>query len=75
LPSDRAPQKLSDGGAGPGRVYAVDIQPEMLTIIHKRIQRRSVRNIPPAKGQADDPRLLERAVDALLLVDAYHEFC
>jgi 16S rRNA C967 or C1407 C5-methylase (RsmB/RsmF family) len=58
-----------------GRVYAVDIQPEMLTIIHKRIQRRSVRNVPPAKGQADDPRLLERAVDALLLVDAYHEFC
>ena len=57
-----------------GRVYAVDIQPEMLAIIRKRMQRRSVENVIPVKGEADDPRLPERAVDAVLLVDAYHEF-
>ena len=57
-----------------GRVYAVDIQPEMLAIIRKRMQRRSVQNVIPVKGEVDDPRLPELAVDAVLLVDAYHEF-
>ena len=57
-----------------GRVYAVDIQPEMLDIIHKRMQRRSVRNVVPVQGEPDDPVLPDRAVDAVLLVDAYHEF-
>lgn len=57
-----------------GRVYAVDIQPEMLDIIHKRMQRRSVQNVIPVQGKPDDPILPARAVDAVLLVDAYHEF-
>ncbi len=57
-----------------GRVYAVDIQPEMLDIIRKRQQRRAVRNIIPVQGEADDPLLPDRAIDAVLLVDAYHEF-
>jgi ubiquinone/menaquinone biosynthesis C-methylase UbiE len=57
-----------------GRVYAVDIQPEMLDIIRTRMQRNSVKNIFPVEGKADDPMLPEGAVDAVLLVDAYHEF-
>lgn len=57
-----------------GRVYAVDIQPEMLHIIRKRMQRRSVDNVVPIEGGPSDPRLPERAIDAALLVDAYHEF-
>ena len=57
-----------------GRVYAVDIQPEMLDIIRKRIERRSVDNVAPVIGQVDDPMLPAEAIDAVLLVDAYHEF-
>jgi ubiquinone/menaquinone biosynthesis C-methylase UbiE len=57
-----------------GRVYAVDIQPEMLDIIRKRTQRRSVANVIPVLGEPDDPALPDDAVDAVLLVDAYHEF-
>ena len=57
-----------------GHVYAVDIQPEMLAIIRKRIQRRSVDNMTPVTGRADDPMLPAEAVDAVLMVDAYHEF-
>ena len=84
LPPDAA---VADIGAGTGyfsfrlaalvpagRVYAVDIQPEMLDIIRKRMRRRSVRNVVPVLGEPDDPVLPERAVDAVLLVDAYHEF-
>ena len=57
-----------------GRVYAVDIQPEMLDIIHKRIQRRSIDNVTPVTGESDDPNLPAGTIDAVLLVDAYHEF-
>lgn len=57
-----------------GRVYAVDIQPEMLDIIHKRIQRRSIDNVTPVTGESDDPNLPAGKIDAVLLVDAYHEF-
>lgn len=57
-----------------GRVYAVDIQPDMLDIIRKRMQRRAVDNVLPVLGETNDPALPENAVDAVLLVDAYHEF-
>ena len=57
-----------------GRVYAVDVQPEMLDIIRKRIERRSVDNVAAVTGKVDDPMLPAEAIDAVLLVDAYHEF-
>lgn len=57
-----------------GRVYAVDIQPEMLDIIREQMQRRSLENVIPLQGEPDDPKLPEGTVDAALLVDAYHEF-
>ena len=57
-----------------GRVYAVDIQDEMLDIIRKRMQRRTVINVLPVKGESDKPMLPPGAIDAVLLVDAYHEF-
>jgi ubiquinone/menaquinone biosynthesis C-methylase UbiE len=57
-----------------GQVYAVDIQSEMLDIIRKRMQRRSVKNVIPVQGEPDDPMLPESTIDAALLVDAYHEF-
>ncbi|MBK1646886.1 SAM-dependent methyltransferase [Thiocapsa imhoffii] len=57
-----------------GRVYAVDVQPEMLEILQKRIARRAIANVIPVLGRPDDPQLPEGSIDAVLLVDAYHEF-
>jgi ubiquinone/menaquinone biosynthesis C-methylase UbiE len=57
-----------------GQVYAVDIQTEMLDIIRKRMQRRGVDNVVPVLGSTDDPGLPQGVIDAVLLVDAYHEF-
>ncbi|MBT8130076.1 MAG: class I SAM-dependent methyltransferase [Gammaproteobacteria bacterium] len=57
-----------------GRVYAVDIQPEMLAIIRERMLQRSVDNIVPVKGRVNDPMLPSNSIDAALFVDAYHEF-
>lgn len=57
-----------------GRVYAVDIQPEMLDIMRKRAAERGVDNLELVLGAEDDPNLPPGSLDALLLVDAYHEF-
>jgi len=57
-----------------GRVYAVDVQPEMLEVLRKRIERRTITNVTPVLGAEDDPKLASDSVDAVLLVDAYHEF-
>jgi ubiquinone/menaquinone biosynthesis C-methylase UbiE len=55
-----------------GRVYAEDIQPEMVNAIQRRAQREGLRNVTTVMGTAIDPRIPE-AVDAVLIVDTYHE--
>lgn len=57
-----------------GTVVAVDIQPEMLTLLNERATARGVTNLRPVQGELDDPKLPRAALDLILLVDAYHEF-
>ena len=57
-----------------GKVLAVDIQPEMLEIIEKRKRKRKHANIDTVLATESEPNLPEGAVDAVLMVDAYHEF-
>jgi ubiquinone/menaquinone biosynthesis C-methylase UbiE len=56
-----------------GRVYAEDIQPEMIQAIRRRVQRLEYRNVEPVLGTALDPRLPRGVLDAALIVDAYYE--
>jgi ubiquinone/menaquinone biosynthesis C-methylase UbiE len=55
-------------------VYAVDIQPEMLAIIKRRIKQTGLKNVVPVRGTITDPKLKAASVDLILLVDVYHEF-
>jgi predicted methyltransferase len=55
-----------------GRVYAEDIQHQMIEAITRRVNREGLRNVRPILGSQSDPRLPE-PVDAVLIVDAYHE--
>jgi precorrin-6B methylase 2 len=57
-----------------GRVLAVDIQPEMLTIIEQRGRERGIDNVEPVLGTVTNPGLPAAAVDLIFIVDAYHEF-
>jgi SAM-dependent methyltransferase len=61
------------GRVGPtGKVYAEDIQPEMIEAINRRAQRENLRNIKPILGAARDPRL-PNGLDAALIVEVYRE--
>jgi SAM-dependent methyltransferase len=54
-----------------GRVYAVDIAPDMVRYLEARAKRERLSNIVALQGEPDDPKLPER-VDLVLLVDVYH---
>jgi ubiquinone/menaquinone biosynthesis C-methylase UbiE len=56
-----------------GRVYAEDIQPLMIEALERRKQREGLRNVITRLGTPVDPRLPEASVDAVLIVDTYHE--
>jgi ubiquinone/menaquinone biosynthesis C-methylase UbiE len=56
-----------------GRVYAEDIQPEMIMVIQRRVQREGLKNVTTVLGTPEDPKLPPRALDAILIVDAYLE--
>jgi len=59
---------------GPGgRVYANDLQPEMLRMLGARLQRERISNVTLVQGSVDDPKLPAGSVDLVLMVDVYHE--
>jgi ubiquinone/menaquinone biosynthesis C-methylase UbiE len=56
-----------------GVVYAEDVQKEMINAIERRVRREGFNNVKPQLGSSNDPRLPASSLDAVLMVDAYHE--
>jgi SAM-dependent methyltransferase len=56
-----------------GRVYANDVQPQMLNILARRLERANITNVTLIEGTLDDPRLPPASLDLALMVDVYHE--
>ncbi|MBE9015528.1 SAM-dependent methyltransferase [Chroococcidiopsis sp. CCALA 051] len=57
-----------------GKVFAVDVQPEMLDIIEFLKQENKITNVEPVLGAIANPNLPTNSIDLALMVDAYHEF-
>ena len=56
-----------------GRVYAEDVQPQMIQAIERRVQREGLDKIVTLLlGTQTDPKIPE-LLDAVLIVDTYHE--
>jgi ubiquinone/menaquinone biosynthesis C-methylase UbiE len=56
-----------------GRVYANDIQPGMLDLLRRRLNRERLANVTLVLGEPADPKLPAAAIDTALMVDVYHE--
>ncbi len=56
-----------------GRVFAVDIQQEMLDLLEGRARPRGLENIEPVLAALNNPKLPQRQLDLVLMVDVYHE--
>ncbi|WP_397379335.1 class I SAM-dependent methyltransferase [Prosthecobacter sp.] len=57
-----------------GKVYAVDVQPEMIEMLKQNIESKGLKNIVPINSLYHDPKLPPNTCDMILLVDVYHEF-
>lgn len=57
-----------------GKVYANEIQPEMLERLNANAQRAGITNIETVLGSEGDAKLPAGKMDLVILVDVYHEF-
>ena len=57
-----------------GKVFAVDVQPDMLAIIQERMAQEEAYNVETVLGTEKTPNLPDTSVDVALIVDSYHEF-
>lgn len=56
-----------------GKVYAVDISKSKVEKLQEHLEERGISNVEVILGKEDDPGLPENALDAVLIVDTYHE--
>jgi cyclopropane fatty-acyl-phospholipid synthase-like methyltransferase len=54
-----------------GKVYGVDLEPDMVRYLAERAEREGLRNLHAIRGESDRANLPE-PVDLVLLVDVYH---
>jgi SAM-dependent methyltransferase len=65
--------QLSRAVGPTGEVLAQDIMPEYLKVLQRRVREARVTNVKVGLGEAHDPRLPARALDAAVLIHMYHE--
>ncbi|MBA2305724.1 MAG: class I SAM-dependent methyltransferase [Acidobacteria bacterium] len=65
--------RLSKAVGAQGRVFAVDISADALGRLRSRVAGDGLANVEVVEGAVDDPRLAPGTLDAVLIVNAYHE--
>lgn len=65
--------KLAKVVGNEGRVYAVDISRDKIEKLKKHLAERKINNVTAIVGAENDPRLPNATLDAVLIVDTYHE--
>lgn len=56
-----------------GTVYAVDVQPEMISMLADLAKKSGLANIKPVLGTAKSVKLPNASIDLAIMVDVYHE--
>jgi SAM-dependent methyltransferase len=65
--------RLSERVGSTGKVFATDLQPQMLAILKSRLAHERISNVTLVQGAVDNPGLPPASVDLELMVDVYHE--
>jgi arsenite methyltransferase len=55
-----------------GRVFAVDVDPEMIRHLNRRVRDAGVRNVQTVLAEPNDPLLPDASVDRFVVVDTWH---
>jgi ubiquinone/menaquinone biosynthesis C-methylase UbiE len=65
--------KLSTTVGDKGKVYAVDVEQSRLDKLKANQAKRNIANIIVMKGEPDNPKLELNSLDAVIVLDTYHE--
>lgn len=55
-----------------GRVYAVDINPDMILYMNRRMRDLQVKNVVTVLSAPDDPLLMSRSIDRFFICETWH---
>ena len=55
-----------------GRVFAVDVDPEMVRFLNRRVRDAGVRNVQTILAEPGDPLLPDASVDRFVVIDTWH---
>jgi ubiquinone/menaquinone biosynthesis C-methylase UbiE len=66
-------RRMADVVGKTGKVYAVDVQPQMVQMLSKIAREDRYGNVKPILSTADDVKLPAASVDLAIMVDVYHE--
>jgi ubiquinone/menaquinone biosynthesis C-methylase UbiE len=55
-----------------GRVYAVDINPDMIVYMNRRIRDIQLKNVVTVLAAPDDPLLVDNSIDRFFICDTWH---
>lgn len=67
-------RRLAKAVGSRGKVYATDIQPEMLDRLRTNLRAEGLTNVTTVLGGETDPGLPAATLDLAIMVDVYHEF-
>lgn len=65
--------KLAAVVAPKGKVYAVDVEQPKLDRLAANLEKRNLTNVQVIKGDYDNPKLPLNTLDAVIILDTYHE--
>lgn len=65
--------KLANSVGSDGKVYAVDVRQDRLDRLEDNLENRDLRNVTVILGDFDNPKLPGNQLDAVLIIDTYHE--
>jgi precorrin-6B methylase 2 len=66
-------RRIADLVGPTGKVYAVDVQPEMFAVLQSVAKQRGYGHITPVLGEVRDVKLPVASVDVAIMVDVYDE--
>lgn len=65
--------KLANAVGRLGNVYAVDVEQHKLDRLKNHLEARRITNVSLIKGDYDNPKLPAGSLDAVIILDTYHE--
>ncbi len=64
--------RFADAVGPEGRVYAIDVDPDMLGYLRSRVAKEKRENVGVIEGAPDDPRIPADGVDLIFVCNTYH---